>query len=222
MAKRKIVFGTYDTAANGWTLAGWRLSDAVQKTNYVDKPGGDGSWDLSTAQTDGIPRYNDRELTVALECSEWDRLAREDVIRQMVNQLDGMRMDIELPDDILHHLNGRIHVVREYNDLAHAAVTVTATCQPWKFANIETVVNLTASTTAQKAQLVNVGRRAVVPTLKVTGTNASVQLTYGASTLTMAAGTHRWPELLLTPGTHEITYKGTGALAISYREAVLE
>lgn len=222
MIKRRIVFGTYDTAANGWTLAGWKLGAAVQKTNYVDKPGGDGSWDFSTVLTDGMARYRDRTLTVTLECSEGDRLSREAKIRHMVNLLDGVREDIVLPDDSTHHLNGRLHVVRDYNDLAHAKVTVTATCQPWKFANIETEVKLTASTTAQKARLVNGGRRAVVPTLKVTGTNASVQLMYGAATLTMAAGTYQWPELLLTPGTHEITYVGSGSLSISYREAVLE
>lgn len=222
MIKRTVKLGTYDTAANGWTLAACQLSPAEEKTNFVDKPGGDGSWDMSTALTDGIPRYNDRTLTVVLECSEGDRQTRETLIRQMVNQLDGMRVDIELPDDPLHHINGKLHVARDYNDLAHASVTVTAICEPWKYANQETVVSLTASTTAKTAQLVNNGRRAVVPTIKVTGTNASVLLEYNSSSISMAAGTYKWPELLLTPGTHTLTYSGTGSVAITYREAVLE
>lgn len=222
MLKRTVKLGTYDTAANGWTLAACQLSPAEEKTNFVDKPGGDGSWDLSTALTDGIPRYNDRTLTVVLECSEGDRQTRETLIRQMVNQLDGMRLDIQLPDDPNHHLSGKLHVARDYNDLAHCSVTVTAVCEPWKYANQETVVSLTASTTAKTAQLVNNGRRAVVPTIKVTGTNASVRLEYNSSSLSLSTGTYKWPELLLTPGTHTLTYSGVGVVEITYREAVLE
>lgn len=222
MTKRKITLGNYDTAANGWTLTGWKLSAAEEKTNYVEKPGGDGSWDMSTALTDGIPKYRDRSLTITLECSEGDRLSREAKIRQMVNQLDGMREDIELPDDPYHHINGRLHVIREYNDMAHAAVTVTAVCEPWKYSNTETAITLAASTTAKTARVVNSGRRAVVPVLKVEGSGASVQLTYGTATKTMSTGAYQWPELLLTPGGHDLTYSGAGTLTITYREAVLE
>ena len=220
MVKRTIVFGTYDTAANGWTLTWWQLSPAEQKTNFVERTGGDGSWDLSTALTDGQPRYYDRTLTVTLEHSGGDRLNREAIIRQMVNQLDGQRLNIELPDDPFHYITGRLHVAREYNDPAHAAVTVTAVCSPWKYSNLETTVTLTAATAKKTAQLVNNGRLAVVPTLTVTG--SSVLVEFGNLSKALGAGTHQLPDLLLTSGTHTLTYSGTGTLAIKYREAVLE
>ena len=220
MVKRTIVFGGYNTAANGWTLAGWQLSPAEQKTNFVERTGGDGSWDLSTALTDGQPRYYDRTLTVTLEHSGGDRLNREAIIRQMVNQLDGQRLNIELPDDPFHYITGRLHVAREYNDPAHAAVTVTAVCSPWKYSNLETTVTLTAATAKKTAQLVNNGRLAVVPTLTVTG--SSVLVEFGNLSKALGAGTHQLPDQLLTSGTHTLTYSGTGTLAIKYREAVLE
>lgn len=219
MQKRKIIIGDYDTAALGWTLAAWTFSEPIQKTKYEDKPSGDGSWDLSTALTDGIPRYNDRELTVALELSEGTRLEREEIIRHMVNLLDGLRWPIYLPDDDLHYITGRVHVARDYNDLAHARVTISATCEPWKYSIAETVVTLTASSTAQSTTLYNSGRRAVVPTLTVTG---SVVLGFGTSTLALSAGTYTWPDLLLTTGRHVLTYSGSGTVALTYREAVLE
>ncbi len=222
MEKRKILFGAYDTAAHGWTLAGWTLSAAEQKTNYLDKPGGDGSWDLSTAMTEGIMRYQDRALSATFECSEGDRMSREATIRHMINLLDGTEQNIELPDDAGHYVFGRLHVVKDYNDLAHAAVTVTATCRPWKYANTERVVTLTAASATKTANLVNNGRRAVVPTIKVAGSGASVLLGYGLQSLALSAGTHQWPDLLLTPGTHKLTYSGTGTITITYREAVLE
>lgn len=222
MIKRKITFGNYDTAAYGWTLAGWKLSDAQPKTYYETKPGGDGSWDLSTALTDGLVRYEDRTLTVTLERSDGDRLSREAKIRHMINFLDGMREDIELPDDPYHHINGRLHVVREYNDMAHAAVTVTATCKPWKYSNTETIVTLNADTEEQVATLVNSGRLAVIPRITVKGKLASVLLGYGSSTLSLSAGSYQWPDLLLTTGNHDLKYSGSGSLTITYREAVLE
>lgn len=223
MKKRGLIIGAYNTADYGWTLqAGWRLSPAEQKTHYVEKQGGDGSWDLSTALTDGIPSYKDRTLTASFECSEGDRLSREAKIGHMVNLLDGMRENIKLPDDDFHYVTGRLHVARDYNDTAHAAVTVTAVCDPWKYSNVETVVSLTASTAKQKVKLINSGRRAVVPTIKVTGTGASVLLEYGTSSTALSAGTYQWPDLILTPGGLELTYSGTGSVTISYREAVLE
>jgi len=130
MEKRKIIFGTYDTAVDGlWTLAAWSLSSAQHVTNYVAVPGRDGSLDLSTAITDGEPRYNDRTLTATFESSEGDRLEREGRINVMTNWLDGWRMNIELPDDPDHYITGRLHIQKDYNDPAHAAVTVTAAYQ---------------------------------------------------------------------------------------------
>lgn len=222
MTKRKIVIGGYDTAANGWTLAAYKLSDPALKTNYVNIPGGDGSWDLSTALTDGQPRYSDRTMTATLECSEGDRLSREAKISQMINQLDGLRHDIEPPDDMYHFINGRVHIARNYSDLAHASVTVTATCKPWKYASAEIKLTLTAGATAQTARLVNNGRLAVVPLLKVSGSGASVRLVYGSASMALSAGEYKWPDLLLTPGAHTLTYSGTGSLVLSYREAVLD
>ena len=222
MQKRTIIFGDYNTAAAGWTLTKWKLSAAEQKTNYIDKPNGDGTWDLSTALTDGIPKYKDRTLTATFECSEGDRLSREAEIRHVINLLDGMRENIQLPDDELHYLTGRIHVVKDYNDLAHAAITVTATCEPWKYSNAETRITLTAKTSEQDVILVNSGRRAVSPVLQVEGSGASVLLAYGTTSKALSAGTYQWADLLLTTGNHVLTYSGAGTVHISYREAVLE
>lgn len=220
MEKRKILFGIYDTAVHGWTLTGWKLGAAEQKTQYIEKPNGDGSWDLSTALTDGVIKYTDRPLTVTLECSEGNRMEREKTIRAMINQLDGMKEEIRLPDDDEHYVVGRLHVVREYNDLVHAAVTVTALCEPWKYADAETIVTVAADSTKKCVALCNAGRRAVVPTITVKG--GPVLLEHEAVSQSLAEGTYSWSHLLLTPGGHSLTYSGTGTVTISYREAVLE
>lgn len=219
MLARTIKIGDYDTASHGWTLTGYKLSDPEQKTNYIEKAGGDGSWDLSTVNTEGIPRYKDRSLTVTLEHSGGTRDDRENVINIMVNKLDGLEWRIALPDRPGYYLIGRVHVAVDYHDPAHAAVTVTAVCAPWLYKLTETEHVLTVAENEKSVTLTNSGRLAMVPTLKVTG---SVELSYGSAVLQLTkAGTYEWPVLLLTPGDHVLEYSGAGTLTITYREAVL-
>jgi hypothetical protein len=220
MDKRKIIFGTYDTALDGlWTLAGWTLTDPQHQSHLVNVPGRDGPLDLSTVLTDGEPRYGGRTLTVWLESSEGTRLEREDRISEMINQLDGWRLGIVLPDKPQHYLTGRLHVEVEYNDNAHAAVVVTATCDPWLYFQDERAYLLQATADQSLAVLSNAGRRTVVPVITVE--SGQVNLVYGAQSWALSAGVYQLPDLALQPGNAELYYSGEGRLQISYREAVL-
>lgn len=222
MKKRKLILGTYDTARDGlWTLSALELSDPDYQANFLDVKGKDGPLDLSTALTDGVPRYGRRTLTATLECSEGTREDRRDTISKMVNTLDGWRMDIVHPDHPQHYLSGRVQVKQLYNDMAHAAVSVTAICDPWLYCRNERSYEVTATTAAQELPLSNRGRRAVVPQAVVTGAGASVKIVRGTLSLALGPGTHKLPDLLLQPGDTLVTYSGTGSLRISYREAVL-
>ena len=220
MEKRGLLIGTYNTAAEQWTLTEWKLSDQQVVTNLVDVPGRrKGPLDLSAALTDGDPVYDGRTLTAILECSEGTRLAREDKISEMINALDGWRLNIVLPDDPYRYITGRVSVAKLYNDLAHGSVKVAATCEPWRYNAAETTVVLPASATAKTAALLNRGRLAVVPILQVTG--GDVVLIYGANSWALSAGTYALPDLLLLHGENVVTYSGTGTLTFTYREAVL-
>lgn len=227
MQKRTVIFGNYNTAEHGWTLGQWTLTDPEQKTNYVEKTGGDGSWDLSTAQSGGIPRYRDRTLTVPLECSNGTREEREELINEMVNSLDGLEWKIVLPDRSDHYLFGRLHVAVNYSDLAHAMVTVTGTVEPWLYKERETIVELAApitiSTDAATFYLWNGGRKVVTPLLAVNGT---AHLTFNGVHTSLTTGSYKWPALQLMPGENALIYTGsTGGsgetLTLTYREAVL-
>ena len=224
MIKRTITLGDYDTAAHGlWTLAGWVFPEPVQETNLVAVPGRvKGPLDLSTALTDGEPSYSARVLSIVLESSEGDRLARKARIADMVNMLHGRRVDIVLPDDPLHYATGRLAIKTLYNDPAHASVQVTATCEPWLYAMDETVLPLQATATAQTSLLRNSGAMSVVPLVQIAAAaGASVNLKYREFSWSLTAGDYKLPDLLLTPGDHVIEYSGTGTLTITYREAVI-
>lgn len=231
MKKRSVSFGSYKTAHYGWTLAGCALSAPEQKTNYLEKTGGDGSWDLSTVMTDGIPRYKNRTLVVDLELSTGNRESREKIINDFVNTLDGMELEITLPDRPGHYLVGRVHVAVNYSDLAHAAVTVTAECQPWLYSRVERVYTLTEFSTIEKTMvLTNAGRKVVSPTITVIGKYpAAVKIRCTPKNATnqisemLMPGVWSLPGLLLFTGDTSISYAGVGldSVEIAYREAVL-
>lgn len=227
MEKRTVLLGDYNTADYGWTLGPWKLSDPEQKTTYVEKLGGDGSWDLSTVLTGGAPRYQNRQLVIPLENSQGTRAEREDLINEMVNLLDGFEWHIVLPDRPDYYLVGRLHVAVDYNDLAHAKVTVTGTCEPWFYYKDERVVVLdapiTISTETATFNLWNGGRKVVVPRLDVKGV---ARLTFKTSATSLEEGTWTWAPLQLQPGWNSLVYTGSYAgvnesLTLTWREAVL-
>lgn len=222
MQKRTVKIGSYDTALMGWTLTSIKLSDPVQKTNYVEKSAGDGSWDLSTVMTEGIPRYKNRSLALTFECSQGSRDDRELLINDMVNQLDGFEWSIILPDRPQHYLQGRVHVAVTQSSPAYAAIKITSDVEPWFYAERETLVVLdapiTASTETAIFQLWNHGRRVVNPLLTVDG---KANLSFKGSRTSLTTGSYEWAALQLWPGMSELSYLGEGTLTLTYREAVL-
>ena len=217
----------YDTASYGWTLTGWTLTDAEQKTQFVEKAGGDGAWDLSTVLTDGLPRYNNRNLTATLELSEGTREERLLQISRLVNLLDGWEWEIILPDHPDHFLKGRVHVAVNQNSLAYAKVTVTAHCEPWLYCNRERIYKLSAQSNTDWTwvTLWNEGRRSLSPDITVEGTvHLATYKDYNTQEIeyiTYETGTHKWPALFVPPGGSVFAYAGNGSLTITYREAVL-
>lgn len=219
MQKRKIIFNTYDTAVDGlWTLAAWGLGDAELEELLVDIPGRiDGPIDASEALT-GDVQYRPRSLEVLLESSEGTRLERKARIDYLVNSLHGKRVQIWLPDDAEHYVVGRLKVKPQYNDLAHAAVQVTATCEPWRYANEETVVAVELNDSNVHNVTLGGTRRKTYPTATVTG---AVTIAYEGKRLTLSAGTYLLTDIPLGDTAREVTASGSGSVVFTYRKAVL-
>lgn len=220
---RGFVFGDYDTAAEGpWTLAEWSFPEPQPVTNYVNVPGRNaGPIDASTALTNGDPRFTSRTLQATFECSEGTRLERKAMIDDMVNRLHGQRLDIILPDDPTRYATGRLTVKTEYNDMAHAAVSVTATCDPWRYNATETVVEVSVLEETSTAVLSNSGRMVVAPEVTVTGYGAEVTLRTDTGTWTLNEGTFHLSGFTLQPGNTTLTCSGIGTVIFAYREASL-
>lgn len=224
MQKRKLIIGAYDTALEGlWTLSSWTFGAAVVQENYVSVPGHSGYLDLSTALTDGEPYYGSREFEAVLESSEGTRMERETRINNMINKLDGWRVNITLPDDPDHYISGRVRVERLYNNPVHASVKITATCDPWRYNNHETVVGLIPTSTEQSTALINNGRLSVVPIIKVLSGAVTLKFSKDTETKTrtLTMGEYIDEDLYIKTGAIALTYSGSGEVTLTYREAVL-
>lgn len=220
--RRGFLFGDYDTAAYGWTLTGWEFPEPEPQTNYVTVPGrAAGPLDYSTSLTGGDPRYGGRELTALFELSEGTRLERDEVISAMVNELHGARLEIVFPDDLTRYAVGRLSVNTSYSDMAHAEVSVEATCEPWRYSKQETQVIVEAMADKQTTVLSNAGRRIIVPDITVSGAGARVSLTCGDHSWTLTKGDYRLADLELRRGNTILAYSGSGTVTIKYREAIL-
>ena len=140
----------------------------------------------------------------------------------MINQLDGWRLNIILPDDDTRYITGRVRVKKIYNDLAHCSVQVTATCEPWRY-NVElTTVAVTATSAEKTIVLANEGRKSVIPVIDI---SEEVVLKYETEPRGLQLGEERRsifiPDLYLKTGTHQIHYSGSGQIQVHHREAVL-
>lgn len=219
MPDRKIVIGTYDTATNLWTLNACTLGEAPFSESYAKVPGRSGALDLSTVLTDGETTYDNRPFAARLESSEGTRLEREARIDAMVNALHGQSLNIVLPDDPTHYITGRVSVTKEYNDIAHAAVNVKATCDPWRYSVTETVKTVTATSTEQSLTLTNAGKMSVIPSVVIAG--GTITLSRDGWSKVLTAGTYVLPDIYLKTGGAVLKYKGSGTATFRYREAVL-
>jgi hypothetical protein len=218
MKKRQLILNDYKTADKGFTLASLKITKASQVQTFVSVPGRFAPLDLSTTLTDGEPYYGSSKLSAVLESSEGTREERQARIEEMVNTLDGYLVQIIHPDHPDRYMVGRVQFAPDYNNLVHARVSLSATCEAWAYNSEETVVTQALAASARTINLQNPGRLSVVPTISVSD-NAT--LVYKDKTWTLGAGTHQLPDLYLTPGTHAVTCSGTGTVSFTYREGVL-
>lgn len=219
MQPRYLQFGDYVTSVYGFTLCNWSLSPASYRAIRETIPGVDGVIDCSEWLT-GHVIYDSRTLTAVLELSDGDRLYRKSVIDDMINRLDGQQMRIVLPDDPCRYLTGRVHVEQQYNDNAHAAVKVTAVCDPWKYDRDERIIRLTNDAQTQDAVIRNRGRKTVCPVF-ATDSSFTVLAESGDVHSADKAGAYQWDDVLFSPGRTELIFSGSGILEIRFREAIL-
>lgn len=201
-------------------LASVSIGSPAVRTSFVDVPGLDGPLDLTEAL--GEIHYGARTLSFSLGRRMYDRYEQDATIK---NALHGRRMKIRLSDDLDHYYLGRVSVGEWVRDCGLGRVTITATCDPWRYNAALTEHQLGFGPTGTKRVELTNQLRPAVPTIT---TPVALTLAYNGSTFAVDPGTHRILDICLPAGTSylDITVPETPTLdpnivTISYQEAGL-
>lgn len=194
------------------------VPDAKPKTNLVQLDGMSGSLDLSEALTGEIT-YNDRTISATFWTDYGNRKDREALLRKITTSLHGKKIKIIEPDDPNHYFYGRIEIKPKTNNLAYAEFTLEAVCEPWRYANEETVRKIYVnSAAATKVVINNNGVKTLNPTITVTG---SVSIGYNGTTIDLSEGTYKITDIKLYQGVNIVSVSGNGTVIFTYKEADL-
>jgi hypothetical protein len=213
--KRFFQFDKYNTAYD-WdlVLTAQDLTPPAPKTNYVQLDGRSGSLDLTEALT-GEVAYNDRTLTASFTVTAGTYADRVALLRTITAALHGHKVRIVPPDDPEHYLLGRCTVTPVELHQSYMALTITATCDPWRYAVNETERRVEAP---GDVVIRNDGVKTLTPVLTVDG---SVAITVNGATTELTEGSYKITDLRLTPGVNVIGVSGSGSVTFTYREADL-
>lgn len=190
-----------------------KIGQPKLKANRVNIPGGDGSLNMSYSPQ-GMAVFEDRTISGTLfkAVGEADR---DDLVVTLRNAWHGQEVNLTLPNDTTHYWHGVIEFgeVSGYNK---GNIPFTMTAAPYRLKSTETTVSKAISTSGT-VTLTN-ERMPVCPTVTTT---AAVTLAWGDYSVSINAGTHTIPQLVLGAGSTTITVTGSATVTFVYREGSL-
>ena len=210
-----IRFGTkWAHADYGLTVAPYAIPMPEPQTNFVEIPGRDGALDLSEAF--GTVRYSDRVIELTL----YARAPFDALISAFAADVHGRRMHVIFDRDPTFNYDARITIEDVERHWGYCELSLECRVKPYKLEQFETVITVLPTGTAT-VTLTNT-RMPVVPTITV---SAEMTLAFSIGrkdyTVTLPAGTHTIPGLVLFEGDIEIGITGTGSITFTYRKGAL-
>ena len=112
------------------------LPPAAVKTNFVDNPGGDGSWDLTEAN--GKVNYKDRKAKFTFSVLPQDDFEAKKT--EVSNLLNGRRFKITLDKDPAYYWDGRCSINKYESNKKLRKIVVEANVAPYKLKQEKTRV----------------------------------------------------------------------------------
>lgn len=186
------------------------------KTNLVELDGMDGSLDLSEALTGEIT-YENRTVNASFWRDSGSFKDRSAFLNDVVAMFHGRKIQIVEPDDLDHYFYGRVSIGATKNILPYCEFSISAVCDPWRYARAETTrrVDISGET---DVVINNGGVKTLCPLITV---NGNITMIYGDMKSELSSGQYQLPKLKLKRGTNIIRASGDGSVLFTYREATL-
>ena len=204
----------------GLTMSVCKVDPPAVKTYYVAIEGRDGDLDFTEALTGEI-HYENRNGTFEFILTDGTHAERETLINTIYAAVHGRQIRLILPDYPDYYMIGRFSVTDDTNTAAYGTISLSAVLEPWKYKATETVVEENVTNIETTMELVNNGRRTLLPVFKIEG---DVVIKHGTASFSLSAGEYTIPELTLKTGTTTLRVSSTsltGKITATYREAIL-
>lgn len=211
-----VIFNNEKSAYYDWNIVLTKAEIPLPKakTSTVNINGADGVLDLSEVLT-GDVLYNNRAIKLTFEMM--DDADYYNLITTISNYLHGKKITINLSNDEDYYYTGRASINSWQCVERKGKIVIQVDCEPYKYAVLETVKNVTVNNETKTVVLQN-NRKRVCPNLNVTGT---ITLTTNGVNYELAEGTQQLINFKLIEGNNTIQVSGNGTLTISYRQGAL-
>jgi len=173
---------------------------------------------IDLTESFGEVAYQQRQVNFTLE-----KLRPKDTWYQdysnFVNQYNGRLVQLVAPYDDSYYFKGRVSVAPMRRG-DHLSFDVSVLCEPYRYKQYETVVNLTVTTGGTLSTVLINSRKRVIPTITV---SASTQVVFGSTSTAISAGTYTLTNIVLVEGDNPITFNAANGttITITYQEGAL-
>jgi hypothetical protein len=183
----------------------------------ISVDGRDGDLNLSRTLTGDI-KYNKRDVSYTFTAVEGSQADRQALLAEIINEIHGRELNIIEPDDPDHYLVGECTVGAISENKAYLTFTITAECEPYRYASDEVNREILLTNTPTNIVLTNGGVKTIIPTVTVTG---SVNIEFDGVKVALSSGSYKLTSLIMRKGFTTITVSGSGTLIVSYREGII-
>lgn len=190
------------------------------KTQYVEIPGVGSSEDFSELLS-GHPVYSNRsgDLEFVVLHDYWN--SWEKTRTTIANHLTGRNMQVILEDDPDYYYYGRCSLDEYRSEANYSRIIISYTLKPFKHL-LEIPSNL-KNLYVSGSRTVSVNGTAAYesPTFIVSGSSSGLNVSMGGTSIHLINGSTKDSRIVFGPGSHSLTFQGTGTVTIDYREGVL-
>lgn len=192
------------------------ISPPEPKYNMIDIPGVNGSLDLTEVLT-GDVAYNNRKGSIEFIVFNEKPDTWYELYSKIMDFVQGQRVQIKLEEEPEYYYEGRVKVNTWTSGKNYSTISFEYDLDPFKYASTPTTRTINHSSSTTTSESFTCDRMPVMPKFTLSGSDASMTVTFKGTQYTLAPGEQAIAGIVFTEGTNTLTVSGKGSLTVTYR-----